>query len=124
MSVFKVKFTISKESIPLTDPDDFIQYLIWNKLFVDVWSGDSFIHVGTCAIPLKVLKFFKNIFIYILFKFLCRQNINSIVSNIQCPIIQEGLSNVSIVTGLLYIRMANNGYSQEKRFRIIFIFFL
>uniref|UniRef100_A0A915D7X4 Uncharacterized protein n=1 Tax=Ditylenchus dipsaci TaxID=166011 RepID=A0A915D7X4_9BILA len=97
---FMIKYVVEKSSIPPTDADDLFQYMHWNRLYIDVWDADSLVHVGTAAIPLK---------------YLCRQNSEAVLTELQCPIIQSGLCGESpVMTGLLYLKMANIGYPSDR----------
>jgi nephrocystin-4 len=32
-----------------------VKYMSENDVFVDIWDGDSLLHIGVCAIPLKAI---------------------------------------------------------------------
>ena len=36
-------------------PEAIVHYLAENHVFVDLWDGDSLLHIGVCAIPLRAL---------------------------------------------------------------------
>ncbi len=40
---------------PRYGPESILYYLSQNQIFVDVWDGDSLLHLGVAAIPLKSL---------------------------------------------------------------------
>ena len=36
-------------------PEAIVNYMSENEVFVDVWDGDSLLHIGSCAIPLRAI---------------------------------------------------------------------
>uniref|UniRef100_A0A914EFR8 Nephrocystin-4 n=1 Tax=Acrobeloides nanus TaxID=290746 RepID=A0A914EFR8_9BILA len=95
-----IRLTVDKASIRRSNPDDFIQYLIWQNLYIDVWDADSLIHIGTAVLPLR---------------FLCRQGCEAVQAHVQCPIIQAGLPKEPVATGLLYLKLANIGHPSSNQ---------
>ena len=38
---------------PRFGPDAFAHYMSQNQVYVDVWDGDSLLHLGVCSVPIK-----------------------------------------------------------------------
>lgn len=91
---YSLKFTIDQSSFLQGKPDDFINYLINSELSIDVWDGDSLVHLGTAVIPLKNL---------------CRQGQTAVQTFIQAAVIQNGLPQKDITTSVIYLSISNIG---------------
>ncbi|KAI1719531.1 nephrocystin-4 [Ditylenchus destructor] len=97
---FAIKYVCDKASISPACPSDLIEYLAMNRLYVDVWDADSLIHIGSVAVPLRSL---------------CRQNMEAVETEVQCGILQNSIPGEPIVTGLLFLKMANIGFPSVLR---------
>ena len=40
---------------PRYGPEALTHYMSQNNVFVDVWDGDSFLHLGVCTVPVKTI---------------------------------------------------------------------
>uniref|UniRef100_A0A0K0FZ34 Nephrocystin-4 (inferred by orthology to a human protein) n=1 Tax=Strongyloides venezuelensis TaxID=75913 RepID=A0A0K0FZ34_STRVS len=91
---YALKFTVDQSSFLHGKPDDFIKYLINSELSIDVWDGDSLVHLGTAVIPLKNL---------------CRQGQPAVQIFIQAAVVQNGLPQKGITTSVIYLSISNIG---------------
>ncbi|CEF68902.1 Nephrocystin-4 [Strongyloides ratti] len=91
---YSLKFTIDQSTFLQGKPDDFIKYLANSELSIDVWDGDSLVHLGTAVIPLKNL---------------CRQGQTAVQTFIQAAVIQNGLPQKDITTSVIYLSISNIG---------------
>jgi nephrocystin-4 len=51
----KIKYNVDPSSLINNDKKDFLQYLAYQTLSIDVWDGNTLHLIGTCTLELKQL---------------------------------------------------------------------
>jgi nephrocystin-4 len=54
-SSLKIKYNVDPSTQKNSDKKDFLQYLAYQTLSIDVWDGNSLHLIGTCTLELKQL---------------------------------------------------------------------
>uniref|UniRef100_A0A1I7X3A2 NPHP4 C2-like domain-containing protein n=1 Tax=Heterorhabditis bacteriophora TaxID=37862 RepID=A0A1I7X3A2_HETBA len=116
------KFLIDRQSSRNTNGDEFLSFLQWNSIAIEVWDAESLIHLGTSYIPLKANKHFhftKINRIY-LFQHLIRGGLEAVQCTVQSPIVSTSLPGECKTISLLYLRIANIGHPSSNQIGQLF----